>query len=125
MNDLAMFDQAEASARTRAAWADALCFAIRQCHPIDASQIMTAALQEIEQGAPPHVFITLTSEDADFWAMNAPQHELQAYLFAALRQMPARAIPPAIRRRFIAALWEGLPEPDRKAFVAHVTRGRP
>ncbi len=123
MNDLAMFDEAEAAAKLRAAHSESLCFAIRQCHPIDASQIMVAALQEMEQGAPPHPFLTLTQDDADFWAASAPQHELQAYLFAALKQMSARAVTPAIRRRFIAALWSGLPESDRKAFIAHVTGG--
>lgn len=125
MTDLDIFDQAEAAAKLRAAWAESLCIAIRECHPIDASQIMTAALHEMEQGAPPHPLLALTEEDADFWAMNAPQHELQAYLFAALRQMPDRAIPPAIRRRFIAALWSGLPKADRKAFIDHVRRGEP
>ena len=123
MSDTSVFDEAERAAKLRAAWAESLCMAISQCHPIDASQILTAALEEMEQGAPPHVFLRLTQEDADFWAMNAPQHELQAYLFAGLKQLPARAITPAIRRRFIAALWAGLPEADRKAFIAHVSGG--
>ena len=125
MNDLSVFDQAEAAAKLRAAWAESLGLAISQCHPIDASQIMVAALEQMEQGAPPHTFLTLTQDDADFWAASAPQHELQAYLFAAMKEMTARAITPAIRRRYIAALWSGLPEPDRKAFIAHVTGDKP
>jgi hypothetical protein len=125
MNDLSVFDEAEVAAKLRAAWAESLGFAISQCHPLDASQIMTAALEQMEQGQPPHPFLALTQDDADFWAASAPQHELQAYLFAAMKVMTARAITPAIRRRVIAALWSGLSEPDRKAFIAHVSGGNP
>ena len=123
MNDMSVFDQAEAAAKLRSAWAESLAYAIGQCHPLDASQIMAAALEEMEQGAPPHPFLAIRQEDADFWAASAPQHELQAYLFAAMKEMTARAITPAIRRRYIAALWSGLPDADRKAFIAHVSGG--
>lgn len=114
------FDAALASAELRRAWAESLCIAISQCHPIDASQIMVAALEDMSRGSPPHTFLTLTDEDADLWAACAPQHELQAYTFAGLKQLGQRALTPAIRRRFIADLWRGLSQDDRKAFLARV-----
>ena len=120
MNDMAIFDQAEAAAKLRRAWAESLAHAIGHCHPVDASQIMVAALEDFGAGSPPHTFLTLTQDDADFWAACAPQHELQAYTFAGLKELGQRALTPAIRRRFIAQLWNGLPVADRNAFLAHV-----
>ena len=120
MSDMAIFDQAEHAAKMRRAWAESLAYAVSQCHPVDASQIMVAALERSSEGSPPHVFLTLTQEDADFWASCAPQHELQAYTFAGLKELGQRALTPTIRRRFIAQLWNGLPVADRKAFLAHV-----
>lgn len=114
-----VFAQADAAARLRRAWAESLCYAISQCHPIDASQIMAAALEDMETGGPDPAFGPIRG-DAEWWAETAPQHELQEYTHAGMNQLAARALGPSERIRLISLLWMDLPIEHRRSFVRKV-----
>lgn len=118
------FDDAMATIALRKAWAESLCFAIRECHPQDAAQIMTAALADMEAGMPIMHWATrrdIIRAEAMAWAAEAPQHELHEFAAAAIAELPRRAMGQSARRGLIAALWAGLNADDRAAFIARVT----
>ena len=107
--------------RLRAECAEALCFAIAQCHPDDAAQIMAAALDDLAAGDPPmrDPFGSLR-EDAAFWADCANPAELEAYFASALKRLGNRAIGIRARKRLFAALWQSFDTADRMAFLRRV-----
>ncbi len=116
----AVFDAATVAARLRNAWAEALCHAISECHPQDAAQIMVAALEDmVGEGPQADAFGTLRG-DAQWWAETAPQHELQEYTYAGMKQLGQRALGPGARKRLILTLWQGLTPADKRAFIAKV-----
>lgn len=116
----AVFDAAVAEARQRKIWAQALCNFIGDCHPVDASQVMVAALEDmVGDGPEVNVFCTLRG-DAQWWAETAPQHELQEYTYAGMKQLGQRALGPGARKRLILTLWQGLTPADKRAFIAKV-----
>jgi thiamine pyrophosphate-dependent acetolactate synthase large subunit-like protein len=125
MNDMTPpcdpFDDALAAISLRKAWAESLCYALSQCHPDDAVQIMTAALQDMLAGGPQPSLGTL-AEDVDWWTIAAPDPELQAYTEAGIKRMAGRAISITARKRFIATLWNGLSDADKDAFLARFGR---
>ena len=108
----------------RAAWAETLCFAIRECDPEDAAQVMTACLQSWEAGMPEPGIFGATRGDAEWWADLAPDHELQEFAYAALRQLGQRALGQSARKRFILVLWNGLSPDDKRGFLEKVGGGR-
>jgi len=107
--------------RLRGAWAEALCFAISECHPDDAAQIMAAALEGMGAGMPPmrDPFGDLR-QDATFWADIAHPVELEAYFSAALTRLGSRALGIQSRKRLFVALWQSFPLTDRQAFLSRV-----
>jgi hypothetical protein len=75
----------------------------------------------MQAGAPPQGgLLGMTASDAEWWAETAPDHELQAYAYAALKHLGKRTLGPSARQRFIAQLWQGLSVADKRAFVARV-----
>jgi len=107
--------------RLRAEWAEALCYAISECHPDDAKQIMAAALESMAAGDPPmrDPFGDLR-QDAAFWADCAHPAELECYLASALKRLGYRALGIAARKRLFVALWQSFPLADRQAFLSRV-----
>lgn len=104
----------------RSARADYLCAAISVCHPQDAVQIMAAALEDMAAGMPEPPFLSVTRSDAQWWADLATPVELEAYAGAALRVIGQRAWGLGARKRLLVHLWQGLPEDERRKFVARV-----
>ena len=104
--------------RLRAEWAQALCYAISECHPDDAKQIMAAALEDLAAGDPPmrDPFGDLR-QDAAFWADCAHPVELEAYFSAALKRLLNRSLGIRARKRLLVALWCSLSDGDRRAFM--------
>lgn len=107
--------------RLRWEWAESLCYAIAQCHPDDAAQIMASALDDIGAGNPRmrDPFGDLRA-DAAFWADCAHPMELEAYFAAALQRLGNRALGMKARKRLFVALWQSFPLSDRQAFLSRV-----
>ncbi|OWJ76977.1 hypothetical protein CDV49_12530 [Haematobacter genomosp. 1] len=99
--------------------ATALAFAIRDTHPDDARQLLTAALIDLSAGMPRVPFEDVR-EDARWWSGMATPAELLAYLSAALRELGGKALHRNHRKQLFAALWESFEEEDRQAFIARV-----
>lgn len=108
--------------RLRMEWASALSYAIGACHPDDAAQIMTAAMEDMEIGAPDQAFGPI-KEDADWWADCATPAEIEAYTAAGLRQISRVAFGLAARKRLLVMLWNSLGAADKAAFLARVKGG--
>ena len=107
--------------RLRAEWANSLALCINECHPDDACQIMTAALQDMTASAFEGVFDTINEETAA-WVAEAPDYELQAYVSAGAERLAKRAVGVTARKRLIAVLWNGLDPRDKDAFLARFGR---
>ena len=82
--------------RNRAEAATALCYAIANCDPEDAAQIMTSVLIELSAGMP-IAELHGVMEQAAFWADLATPPELDAYALACTNRMA-----PARRAAFVA-----------------------
>ena len=87
--------------RKRAEAASGLCEAIADCHPSDACEIMAAALADLSAGMP-NAPLFGYMDQATFWADRSPVAELKAYCLAS---------------------FLSLPQPDQRAFLAHVQGG--
>lgn len=111
--------------RMRAEWAKALCFAISECHPDDAKQIMVAALDDMAAGDPPRrdPFCNIR-DDAEWWADCAHPAELEVYFSSALKRLGNRALGVKARKRLFVALWQSFPLADRQAFLSRVDAQR-
>lgn len=59
-------------------------------------------------------------EDAEWWAGIAPPHQVQAYVWAGLKQLRHEAMGRDTRARMIVALWNGMAPADRAKFLAYV-----
>lgn len=106
--------------RVRAALAESLCLSIAQCHPVDAAQIMVAALEEMSAGMPDLAIFADIRADARFWADAAHSIELEAYFAAALRRLGDTALGLLARKRLLVLLWQSMPLCDRRAFLSRV-----
>ena len=106
--------------RFRAEWANSLALCIAECHPQDAAQVMTAALEDMQIGGPQGPSFGAVRSDAEWWAETAPQHELQEYAYAIMTVLAGRALGRTSRLRFIVALWNGLDPEDKRAFLHKV-----
>lgn len=73
----------------RFARARTLAFAIAECDPRDACQIMAAALDDLSAGMPGAPLFSYT-ETANWWADLASETELKAYLLACWSRLPAK-----------------------------------
>ena len=110
--------------RMRAAWAEALCFALAQSHPHDAAAICVAYLETAETGGPvlgdP---FGMVAGDARLWAASAPPHELVAYTFAGLERLPRSHLSTGTRKTAFKAIWRSFDHTDRAAFLKAVKGG--
>ena len=75
--------------RNRAEAATALCHAIAECDPDDASQIMAVALADLSAGQPVAPLFSFMDQAA-FWADFALVPELKAYALACYSRLPAK-----------------------------------
>jgi hypothetical protein len=112
---------ADTKTRLRAEWANSLALCIAECHPDDATQIMTAALQDMLTGGPVRSIGTL-AEDVEWWVVCSPDIELQAYVEAGIKWIAGRAIGLTARKKLIATLWNGLEERDKERFLSRFGR---
>lgn len=110
--------------RLRAAWAEALVFALSRCDRAEAAPICLAYLEDIETGGPGHDPFGMIYGDARFWAECAPPHELVAYTLAGLDRLPRAHLSGGAAKRCFKALWQRFTDTDRAAFLKHVQGGR-
>ena len=107
--------------RLRMEWANALAFALSECHPDDAAAICCAFLDTIETRGPmlgdP---FGITVSDARLWAAAALPHELVSYTLAGFAELPRAHVSNAAVKRLFVAIWQRLPDADRRAFLARV-----
>jgi hypothetical protein len=96
-----------------------LGLAIADCDPFHAAQLMTAALENM-RGAGPGLDFGQLRYEAETWAADAPQHEVQEYAYAALRQLTRNAIGPKARAKIMVAMWNRCGPDERAAFIARV-----
>lgn len=82
--------------RKRAEAATSLCLAIGNCDPLDACEIMEAALIDLSAGQPRPPLMSVMDEATD-WADFATTAELKAYALACFNRMK-----PADRSAFLA-----------------------
>ena len=110
--------------RLRAEWAEALCYALGECHPDDAAAICAAYLDTAETGGPRYDALGMVYSDAGIWAVAAPPHELVAYTLAGLERLPKAHLSLPARKRVFKHLWRSFTPADRAAFLAHVKGGK-
>jgi hypothetical protein len=101
--------------------ATALAHAIRDAHPDDARQILTAALLDLSAGYPPCPAFANIREDARWWAGMATPTELLEYMGAALRVLGNRSLGLQQRKQLFGALWNSFGDSDRLAFIRRVS----
>ena len=110
--------------RLRAEWAEAVCYALGECHPDEAAPICAAYLETAETGGPvlgdP---FGMVASDARLWAAAAPPHELVAYTVAGLERLPKAHLSLPARKRVFKHLWRSFTDTDRAAFIKAVTKG--
>lgn len=109
----------------RAAWAEALSFALAQSHPNDAAEICNAYLETAETGGPvlsdP---FGMVAGDARLWAASAAPHELVAYTLAGLERLPKSQLTTGTRKTVFKAIWRTFTDQDRAAFLNAVRAGK-
>ena len=105
--------------RLRMEWANALAFALGECHPDDAAAICAAFLETVETGGPRlgDPFGTVAG-DARLWAAAAPPHELVAHTLAGLQTIPRAHLSIKTRKQVLVAIWRTLSDADRRTFLA-------
>lgn len=103
----------------RAYAAQELCLAIAACHPEDALQILSAALEDLQAGRPIVSFENIRS-DAEFWADCASPAELECYFAASLKALRKKALGQKARKRLFVELWEAFSVAEKAAFVSRV-----
>jgi hypothetical protein len=104
--------------------ADRLVVAITEAHPLDAVQLMCAALDDLGPPSPEYAFLLeRIRADADFWAEFASPLALEAHLAAILRVLGKTAFGLPARKRLMVLFWNSLTPPERAAFVDRVASG--
>lgn len=106
---------------SRARLAELLCVALRECHDDDADQIVTAWVTDRTTHGPVQDLFGTIRQDAAFWAETAPRLELQAYAYAALKELGKSALGRSARLGLMAAMWNGMGEQDRAQFLRRVS----
>ena len=110
--------------RLRAEWAEAVCYALGECHPDEAAPICAAYLETVETGGPvlgdP---FGMVASDARLWAAAAPPHELVAYTVAGLERLPKSHLSNPARKTAFKALWRSFTDAERASFIKAVTKG--
>lgn len=123
-------DRAETGAADRAAlrrwWALAnFLDAVPQSEAPALAEVVCAWLERAGAGMPDHDPFGEVRSGAAYWADVATPAELEAYTAAGLARIERTGFAVAARKRLILALWQSLPERDRREFVRRVDpRGR-
>lgn len=94
--------------------------AIQDCPRREALIAMAAVLDREAIESPPISTFYSHREDAEWWAEIAPPHQVQAYVWAGLKQLRHEAMGRDMRARMIVALWNGMAPEDRAKFLAFV-----
>lgn len=117
-------DPADLRANRAAEVANRLSDALGRLAAIDPDpvvQVCCAALDWYGVGSP---WVQLFDENiraaAADWADEAHPRELEAYVIAGLRRMNVTRLGHEARARVLVAIWNSMPEPDRRAFLARV-----
>lgn len=97
-----------------------LILAIRQAPLREAAEIMQHAIEDMAAGPPPHTAFGDLRADAEFWADCATPAEIEAVTAAGLRRIDRALFAEAARKRILVAMWESLPDPDRRTFLRRV-----
>jgi hypothetical protein len=78
-------------------------------------------LEEAGAGSPELAFFADNMRsDATFWADIASPAELEAYVGAGLRRMGTTAFAAETRKRLFVALWQSMPDTEKRAFLSRV-----
>lgn len=89
------------------------------------AEVVCAWLERAGAGMPDHDPFGEVRADAAYWADVATPAELEAYTAAGLARIERTGFAVGARKRLILALWQSLPERDRREFVRRVDpRGR-
>ncbi len=84
--------------------------------------VVSSRIEHLSAGLPCPI-LAAVRDNALYWAETAVEIELVEYLAAALRQLGERGLMRAVlpaRKRLMVALFQSLPEEDRRAFLARV-----
>ena len=81
---------------------------------------MSAALDDLSAGTPPHTAFGDIRADAAWWADSAAPAKLQEYHAAARGALGSRALCVLHRTRLLVTLFESLDVLDRSAFLRRV-----
>lgn len=100
--------------------ARALGAAIGLCEPADAVAVMSAALADLGAGMPFPALTERLRDDARYWAAIASELELVEYAGAAMDRLKDAPLALVHRKQLLVALWTGLPDAERRAFLARV-----
>lgn len=105
--------------------AEALAGMVMDAPPEIAVPICAMALDHLGAGMPEaETMFSDLRADAAFWAETASPVELREYLAAGLRELSgrgdAREMVLSARKRLLVALWAGLPEAEKRKFIARV-----
>lgn len=77
--------------------------AIAACDPRDRAVLLSAALETLEAGEPRVPYLDIQQEAQD-WASLATPQELEAYLFACVRQLSGMAMTKTAKNRIAASI---------------------
>lgn len=92
--------------------------AMAACDRRDALVAMAGVLDRETVESPEIAPLVSRKEDAEWWAEIAPPHQVQAYVWAGLKQLRHEAMGRDMRARMIVALWNGMTAEDRAKFLA-------
>lgn len=84
------------------------------------AEVVCAWMERVSAGMPDHDAFGFVREDARWWADVATPAELEAYTAAGLARLERAGFAIAARKRLLVALWESLPERERRGFVRRV-----
>lgn len=92
--------------------------AVAACDRREALVAMAGILDREVIESPEITCLFNQKEDAEWWAEIAPPHQVQAYVWAGLKQLRNDAMGRNMRARMIVALWNGMAPEDRAKFLA-------
>jgi hypothetical protein len=92
--------------------------AMAACDRRDALIAMAGVLERETTAGPEIAPAFSQKDDAEWWAEMAPPHQVQAYVYAGLKQLRHEAMGRDTRARMIVALWNGMAPEDRAKFLA-------
>lgn len=92
--------------------------AMGACDKRDALIAMAGVLERETIDGPEIAPLVDQRQDAEWWAEIAPPHQVQAYVYAGLKQLRHEAMGRDMRARMIVALWNGMAPEDRAKFLA-------